>query len=922
MLVLAKITKASAGGYAGYLEGKTRASELGDYYLKDGERTEAPGLWVLGAELFGLRSEIAVSGEQLHTLMAVRRPDSGQLLRRAGGSGEAVSAIDATFSAPKSVSAIWALADPELRQRIEAAHETAISRALSYAIGQVPMLRRRIAQDTVVHEHARGLVATSWRHTTARAVADQVPDPQLHSHVLLHAAVRSDGQMVALDSRTWLVHQREIGAAYRTELAHELQTLGFTVRRGTGRGQRYFELDRVPQALIDRWSSRHQQVQAAIQQRLNDREQELEQTIAIGGPDAADAATELELLRGHGQLSPAQERMMGTITRSAKLPVTVQDLDAEWRHTATGLGLTPERVQVLQHRTPDPLPVATDRAVLDALTEFDATFTPAQARAVALERSAGTSIQAALQRLQQLRDSEQILTLADGSGTTRAHRARERTVVAVADRLAAGRVAAISGMLVAKEADRLDHELASVGGRLSDEQRQAITLACGDRQLVIIEGQAGTGKSTTLTSITRAHQAAGQRILVTSTAALAAQRLANELRDGGVSCGAYSTAALEAAVSGGKVVLSEKATIVHDEAALASTREQAALLEAVEDGGARLITVGDPKQNQPVGAGGLWGHIEDAARTAQGHVELTRNQRAKDLADRRAQALFRAGHAERAIRTYAAHGHVHFHDQQCLAEDHALEAAQADRAAGKSTIVIAQTSNEHLDELNARAQAIRIQAGELGEESLPVAGRPYGLREGDLVQVRRTLRLDSREPLSNGTGAEVTTIDVRTRSVSLRIGGGEIARLTEQQIIDADLRLGYVQHPFPAQGLTVDAAHLVVGEHATRECSYVGLTRARQRTDFYAVQPVEPYSDADRLQNLAERMTRGEHAMPSIMTELAQRALGPEAVWQTAADSLDFRVEAVDAHERDPGELSSFTEERGKDADRSIGLEP
>lgn len=85
---------------------------------------------------------------------------------------------------------MWALADPVLRVRIEQAHEQAIDRALTYAVCQVPMLRRRVGRDTVVHEKAAGVIATSWRHTTARAVADQVPDPQLHSHVLLHG-VRS-----------------------------------------------------------------------------------------------------------------------------------------------------------------------------------------------------------------------------------------------------------------------------------------------------------------------------------------------------------------------------------------------------------------------------------------------------------------------------------------------------------------------------------------------------------------------------------------------------------------------------------------------------------------------------------------------------------------------------------------------------------
>jgi conjugative relaxase-like TrwC/TraI family protein len=147
VLILAKITRISAGGYAEYLEGKAQAPQLGDYYLTDGERTESPGRWVQGAHQFGLDKEQPVTGEQLHMLMNVRRPDSGEALRRVGGSGEAVAALDATFSAPKSVSAVWARADSGLRVRIERAHETAVDRALSYATRQVPMLRRRVGQD-------------------------------------------------------------------------------------------------------------------------------------------------------------------------------------------------------------------------------------------------------------------------------------------------------------------------------------------------------------------------------------------------------------------------------------------------------------------------------------------------------------------------------------------------------------------------------------------------------------------------------------------------------------------------------------------------------------------------------------------------------------------------------------------------------
>ena len=291
------------------------------------------------------------------------------------------------------------------------------------------------------------------------------------------------------------------GLPHRT--SQELTELGFAVRRGVGRGGRYFELDGVPQGLLDRWSSRRHQVQAAIRQRLADQQEALQEIIAEGGSAATEAEEQLELLHRFDQLSPKEERWMAAATRSSKAPVTVEDLDNEWRRTALGLGLSRERIEVLRHQPHPTVEPDDPNQVLEALTEFDATFPARGARAVALERSAGAPIQAALEQLRALRASKDILVLADGTGTTREHRGRERTVVAITERLTAGRVEPLPEGAAAREAERLDRELAEIGGRLSEEQHAAIQLACGEHPLVVIEGHAGTGKSTTLTGIAR-----------------------------------------------------------------------------------------------------------------------------------------------------------------------------------------------------------------------------------------------------------------------------------------------------------------------------------------------------------------------------------------------------------------------------------
>jgi conjugative relaxase-like TrwC/TraI family protein len=735
VLTVAKVTGKVAAGYADYLEGKTTATSLGDYYLKDGERVEAPGRWVSGTVAIAADRSALVSGRELRELMAVRHPGTGRSLRPVGANGEAVAALDATFSAPKSVSAVWALAGPELRARIEQAHEDAIDRAVRYATAQVAMVRERIDRQTVIHTNAAEVLATSWRHTTARAVDGKAPDPQLHSHVLLHAAVRKDGRLMAIDSRAWLLHRRELGAAYRTELASELTRLGFEIQRGTGRGGRYYEIAGVPRQLLDRWSSRDRQIRDAIEARLTAKRTELLTLIENGDGTARER---LRALDEKGRLGPGEDRLVRVLTRSGKQPATSHELDRVWHATARDAGFDSAALSRLHGRQGVPAELVEPEVLLSALTEFDATFADREARAVALERSAGTPIAEALDLLEQGRDEGEVLRLADGRSTTRWHRATERVTVRAATQLTEATIRPIPEGLVDHAVRLVDDSLAASGAALSAEQRDALTLACGDRQLVMIEGQAGTGKSTVLQAVALAHQADGRDIIVTSTAALAANRLARDLAEVGVEAPSYSTTALQHAIRSGQLQLAPATTVIHDEAALASTREQQQLLTAVTDAGARLVLVGDPRQSQAVGASGLWPHLERAARDHDAHVELTRNLRARDPEDRRDQQLFRDGEHEHAIRDYASRGRVLIAPDQQAAEDRALEAAQTDRRAGRQTLVIAQTSNEHLDELNARAQAIRQEHGELGDDSLPIPGRPYTLHTGDPAPRPRT----------------------------------------------------------------------------------------------------------------------------------------------------------------------------------------
>jgi conjugative relaxase-like TrwC/TraI family protein len=877
MLTVAKVSAGGGGAYATYLEGRSQPAEEGDYYLKDGERVEAPGRWVLGsggAAALAVDPARPVQADAFHAVMAVRHPVSGEQLRRVGANGEAVVAIDATFSAPKSVSAVWALGSPELRASLEAAQERAVDRALAHALEFVPMVRRRVDQDTVVRENAREVLASSWQHTTARAVAGQVPDPQLHSHVLIHGALRSDGRVVAVESRAWLVHQREIGATYRAELARELRELGLEVQHGTGRGGRYFEVAGVPDGLRERWSSRHHQVAEAIEQRLAEKKAALAEVIEQGGPDAPDAAVRLDGLERSNRLMPAEERRFAISSRAAKGTLeTAGDLDRAWWETAVEHRFDARSVEELRERGHDAEPPwrDLDSELLSRLTEFDATFAPREARAVALESAADLGPQAGLAALARLHDRGLVLDLADGRQTTAAHRSLERATLRSANELATVRGARLDDWLVAREVDRLATGVAARGGHLADEQEHALRAACSDRRLVVVVGQAGTGKSTMLQGVARAHQQAGRTVLVTSTGAQAAERLAAELRAAGMEGRGYSTAALRVNVERGLVVLDSAVTVIHDEAALASTKEQAWLFATVSDSGARLVAIGDPRQSQAVGAGGLWGEIEQSARAQDSFVELSRIVRAQDPADRREQALWRAGEHEHALTNYSKRGFVVIETDRRRVEDRALDAAHADRRAGRDTLVIAETSNEQLDALNARAQAIRLQDGEIGADSVPLTGRPYALRASDDVVVRSPLRHPDLGAVRNGVSAQVLAVDTDAGTATLRLSDGREAAFDRGLLDTGQVRLAYVSHPFPAQGRTTDTTHVIAGPLCTAEGSYVGLTRSREHTHLYASsdQLELPESREQAIPLLAERLGRSEPDLPSIRAPLA-----------------------------------------------------
>ncbi len=132
VLTASSIGAAKGGGYARYLESKTVEPDRGDYYLNaEGEPTQAPGRWLAAADTLARLGidDGRVDGQDFVAMMEGRHPRSGGWLRAAGANGARGGGIDLTFSAPKSVSAVWALGTVAQRREMEEAHAAAVAAA-------------------------------------------------------------------------------------------------------------------------------------------------------------------------------------------------------------------------------------------------------------------------------------------------------------------------------------------------------------------------------------------------------------------------------------------------------------------------------------------------------------------------------------------------------------------------------------------------------------------------------------------------------------------------------------------------------------------------------------------------------------------------------------------------------------------------
>ncbi|GAA3177929.1 hypothetical protein GCM10010531_34680 [Blastococcus jejuensis] len=398
-------------------------------------------------------------------------------------------------------------------------------------------------------------------------------------------------------------------------------------------------------------------------------------------------------------------------------------------------------------------------------------------------------------------------------------------------------------------------------------QAAAVAMLAGDRRLVVVEGAAGTGKTTALAATHALLERQGRRLVVVTPTLKAAEVARSEV-------GAAAGSAASLVFAHGwrwnepgewtRLVLGEVDPVtgrIHtgpaegtrlrpddllivDEAGMLDQDTARALLTVADEAGARLALLGDRHQLAAVGRGGV---LDLAATQVDPAAFLTMESVHRfTRTDSTGQSVPDGEYAELTLAmrrgdtpgvvfdALLARGQIHLHPDPAALQD-ALAATAAHDPQAACVAVVADTRDQ-VNELNA---AIRIQLvtdGRVDDVRVVTTRAGQRIGAGDRIATRRNdrnLEVANRDSWTvtavGRRGGLLVTADTATGDVSQGdvTPAGARVRVLPADYVTEHVELAYASTAYGVQGDTVPAAHVVIGDQTGAASAYVGMTRGR-----------------------------------------------------------------------------------------------
>ncbi len=466
--------------------------------------------------------------------------------------------------------------------------------------------------------------------------------------------------------------------------------------------------------------------------------------------------------------------------------------------------------------------------------------------------------------------------------------------------------------------------LAEAAGLDAGQTEAAAAIASVD-PLVIVEGAAGSGKTTMLATAIQAANERGGVVRVgaptkkaadvahlalgapaDSVAALVHAHGYRWNRDGvwtrlavgnfDPETGRAYTGAPEAAR------LRRGERIVVDEAGMLDQDSALALFTIAAEHGATIALIGDRAQLPAVGRGGV---LDMAAQIRGRSIDMAEAHRFAD-----------AAYADLSIRLRGRDGPASIFDDlhalgliQLHADtDELHEHIATQRGDGQAVTV---TTNDEATWLNARIRDERVRAGAVDDGATTTGSDGLPVGRGDLIQTRKndtSLGVANRQQWivqhveDDGTVWAVEAENDRKREHSVRLPAGYVAE---------HAHLAYASTAYGVQGVTVPVSHTILTDAMSGPAVYVGMTRGKGENRLHII--ADDLADAreqfieamerdradrgltDATQQAAEavrglvddgpaRLVRTEIA---ALEQLAEQTEDSASRWQQASDAMD-----------------------------------
>jgi conjugative relaxase-like TrwC/TraI family protein len=785
---------------------------------------------------------------------------------------QTVAGYDLTFSPVKSVSTLWAVAEPAVAAVIERAHRAAVQDALTFIEQHV--LFTRTGPQGIRQVNVRGLVATAFTHRDSRA-----GDPDLHTHVAVANKVQTlDGRWLSIDGRVLFKANVAASETYNTALEQHLRDrlrVRFAERPGTDPAKRPIrEIVGLDPRLNQRWSTRRAHI--------NTRRSELA----------------IQFQHDHGRpptpveaLHLAQQATLET--RDAKHePRSLAQQRTTWLSEAAAVLDGPEAVAAMVQTALTPTAETTTSVdshwvaqtadhILAVMEESHSTWQMWHIRAEAQRQVRTTGVPAerasalvdllvdevldrrcvALAAPGDHIDEPEPLRRVDGSSVYTVAGGTQYTSQRILDaeqRLltAAGQRGGVSVDPTAVDLALL--EMAANRTALDAGQASLVRQICtSGARLQLAIAPAGAGKTTAMRALTLAWTEAGGQVLGLAPSAAAAAVLGEQIDIRTDTLAKLTWSLQHGDLPDWAAAVGPTTLVIIDEAGMADTLTLDTVVQFAIDRGASVRLVGDDQQLAAIGAGGV---LRDITET-HGALRLGELHRFTDPAEAAASLDLREGKPT-ALTFYLNNGRIHVGDIAKATED-AFTAWVLDRSAGLDAIMLAPT-RQLVAQLNRRARTHRLDHSEVTAEVPLADGNRASV--GDVIITRsndRRLRLTATNWVKNGDRWTITRIDGRG-GLTVRHNRSQLTARLPIGYVRQWTGLGYATTIHAAQGVSTDTMHGLLTGQESRQQLYTMLTRGRTANHLY----LQVSGDGD-----PHTVIRPDTISPRTPTEMLQQIL-------------------------------------------------